>query len=70
MNGRIIKFIGRPKMRNSVLKGLRDMKLDDIQLATLVIVFSRSVSYERDPEQRMIREVEYYQHRVGGLLKN
>jgi len=34
---------GRPKMRNSVLEGLRDRKLDDIQLATLVIVFSRRV---------------------------
>jgi len=32
---------GRPKMRNSVIEGLRDRKLDDIQLATLVIVFSR-----------------------------
>jgi len=32
---------GRPKMRNSVLEGLRDRKLDDIQLATLVILFSR-----------------------------
>jgi len=32
---------GRPKMRNSVLKGLRDRKLDDIQLDTLLIVFSR-----------------------------
>jgi len=28
-------------MRNSVLEGLRHRKLDDIQLATLVIVFSR-----------------------------
>jgi len=28
-------------MRNSVLEGLRDRKLDEIQLATLVIVFSR-----------------------------
>jgi len=28
-------------MRNSVLEGLSDRKLDDIQLATLVIVFSR-----------------------------
>jgi len=28
-------------MRNSVLEGLRDRKLDDIQLATLVIVFSK-----------------------------
>jgi len=27
---------GRPKMRNSVLERLRDRKLDDIQLATLV----------------------------------
>jgi len=32
---------GRPKMRKSVLEGLRDRKLDAIQLATLVIVFSR-----------------------------
>jgi len=34
---------GRPKMRNSVLEGVRDRKLDDIQLATLVIVLSRKV---------------------------
>jgi len=34
---------GRPKMRNSVLEGLSDRKLDDIRLATLVIVFSRWV---------------------------
>jgi len=27
---------GRPKMRNSVLEGLRDKKLEDIQLDTLV----------------------------------
>jgi len=33
---------GRPKMRNSVLEGLKDRKLDDIQLATLVIVYSKS----------------------------
>jgi len=26
---------GRPKMRNSVLEGLRDRKLEDIQLDTL-----------------------------------
>jgi len=32
---------GRPKMRNSVLERFRDRKLDDIQLDTLVIVFSR-----------------------------
>jgi len=32
---------GRPNMRNSVLVGLRDTKLEDIQLDTLVIVFSR-----------------------------
>jgi len=31
---------GRPKMRNSVLEGLRDRKLDDIQLDTLVIVYA------------------------------
>jgi len=32
---------GRPKIRNSVLEGLRHRKLDDIQLGTLVKVFSR-----------------------------
>jgi len=36
---------GKPKMRNSVLEGLRDRKLEDTQLdtlvKTLVIVFSR-----------------------------
>jgi len=32
---------GRPKMRNSVLEGFKDRKLEDIQLDTLVIVFSR-----------------------------
>jgi len=31
---------GRPKMRNSVLEGLRDRTLEDIQLDMLVIVFS------------------------------
>jgi len=43
MNGRIIEFrdlLGRPKMTNAVLEGLRDRKLEDIQLDTLVIVFS------------------------------
>jgi len=34
---------GRPKMRNAVFERLRDRKLDDIQLDTLVIVFSRWV---------------------------
>jgi len=32
---------GRPKIRNSVLERLRDRKLDDMQLDTLVIIFSR-----------------------------
>jgi len=32
---------GRSKIRNSVLEGLRHRKLDEIQLETLVIVFSR-----------------------------
>jgi hypothetical protein len=32
---------GRPMIRNSVLEGLRERKLDDIQLETLDIVFSR-----------------------------
>jgi len=31
---------GRSKMRNSGLEGLSDKKLEDIQLNTLVIVFS------------------------------
>jgi len=44
MNGRIIELdgcCGRPKMRNSVLKELRDKKLNEIQLDKLVIVFLR-----------------------------
>jgi len=32
---------GRPKMKNSVLEGLRHRKLEDIQLDNLVIVISR-----------------------------
>ena len=32
---------GRPMMRNSVFEGLRERKLDDIQLQTLVTVRSR-----------------------------
>jgi len=37
---------GRPKMRNSVLEGWNDdMKLDDIKLAMLVIVFSSCVMF-------------------------
>jgi len=54
---------GRPKIRNSVLEGLklRDRKLEDIQLDMIVTVFSRWVSVsERNPEQRTIREVEYH----------
>jgi len=50
----------RPKMRNSVLEGLRDRKLEDSQLESLVILFSRWVCYEINPEMRMIREVEYH----------
>jgi len=34
---------GRPKIRNSVLRRLRERKLEDIQLNMLVIVFSRWV---------------------------
>jgi len=34
-------YCGRSKMRNSVLEGLRDRKLEDLQLDTLAIVFSR-----------------------------
>jgi len=44
MNGRILSLEscgGRPKMRNSVLEGLREKKLEDMQLDALVIVFSR-----------------------------
>jgi len=33
---------GRPKTRNSVIEGLRDRKLEDIQLDTLVSVFKLS----------------------------
>jgi len=36
-------YCGRPKMRNTVLEGLRDRKLEDNQLDTLVIMFSRWV---------------------------
>jgi len=36
-------YCGRLKMRNSVLEGLRDRKLDDIQLDMLFMVFSRRV---------------------------
>jgi len=32
----------KQKMRNSVLEGLRDMKLEDIQLDTLLSVFKVS----------------------------
>jgi len=40
MNGRSLEScFGRPKMRNSVLEGLRERKLEDIQLDMLVIVF-------------------------------
>jgi len=38
-----LESCGRPKMRNSVLEGLRDRKLEDIQLDTLAIVSSRWV---------------------------
>jgi len=46
MNGRVIEFreltsCGRPNIRKSVLEGLRARKLDDSQLDTLAIVFSR-----------------------------
>jgi len=34
-------FCRRPEMRNSVIEGLRDRKLEDIQLDILAIVFSR-----------------------------
>jgi len=36
---------GKPKMRNSVLEGLRARKLDDSQLDTLNIVFLRGVMF-------------------------
>ena len=39
---------GRPMIRNSVLEGFREKKLDDVWLYTLDIVFSRWViSYEK-----------------------
>jgi len=45
MNGRSLEILegccGTPKMRNSVLEELKNTKLEDIQLDTLVIVFSR-----------------------------
>jgi len=34
-------FCGRPMMRNSVFQELRERKLEDTQLDTLAIVFSR-----------------------------
>jgi len=43
-------------MRNSVLEGLREKKLEDVQLDTLAIVCSRYVML-CNPELRMIREV-------------
>jgi len=47
MNSRIIESCcGRPKMRNSVLEGLRDRKLDDIQSDFSVIVFSGGLMRE------------------------
>jgi len=44
MNGRIIELsecCERPKIINSVLEGVREKKLEDIQLDTLAIIFSR-----------------------------
>jgi len=32
---------GRPKIRNSILEGIIERKLDDLQLDSLAIVFSR-----------------------------
>jgi len=62
---------GRPKTRYSVLEGLRDRKLEDMSSwIRYSYVFKVSACYERNTEQRMIREVEYHQRRVGGLLMN
>jgi len=38
---------GRPKMRNSVLEELRDRKLKDIQLDTLVYGFYKEIDVMR-----------------------
>jgi len=64
MNGGLLRLdscCGRPEIRNSVSEGLRDMKLEDIQLDTLVIVFSRWC-YEWNPELRMIYVVRRKRH--------
>jgi len=55
-------------MRNLVLEGLRVRKLGDIGYVSYSI--SKVSDVERNPELRMIREVEYHEHRVGGLQKS
>jgi len=51
MNGRVIECReltcwGRPKIRISVLDGLRARKLDDSQLDTLAVVFQGEWCFE------------------------
>jgi len=59
---------GRSKMRNSVSEGLRqEIGWHAVGYVSYSIF---KVSDERNPERRMIREVEYHQHRVVGLLMN
>jgi len=54
---------GRPKIRNSVLEGLRDRKLGGIQLGYVSnSVFNVSDDVREIQSMRMIREVEYHQH--------
>jgi len=52
---------GRPKMSNSVLEGLRDRKLEDIQLDTLVIVFSWWVILWEKSRAENDKRSNYYQ---------
>jgi len=75
MNGRVIEFReltywSRPKIRKSLLEGLRARKLGDSQLDTLAIVFSRWVYFQINQQLRMIVKVDCRQHRGDGLLQN
>jgi len=58
------------KMINSVLEGLWDKKLEDMQLDALAIVSSKWVLLGDKFKAKMIREVEYHQHIDDGLLMN
>jgi len=60
---------GRPKMRNSVLEGLRDRKLEDIQLDTLIIVFSRCVMlWEKSRPENDKRTWDIIKHKLKAHL--